>query len=41
MIESNTQYCLPRVHGCRDRRSAKMKYAAASSALPVLTALTL
>jgi len=41
MFESNTQYCLSRVHGCWVRPFARMKYAAASSALSVLAALAL
>jgi opacity protein-like surface antigen len=41
MFESNTQYCLSRVHGSWVRPFARMKYAAASSALSVLAALTL
>src|SRR5882762_2309888 len=41
MSESNTHYCLSRVHGCCVQPFAKMKYAAASSALSVLVALTL
>jgi opacity protein-like surface antigen len=41
MFESNTQYCLSRVHGCWVRPFARMKYAAASSVLSVLAALAL
>jgi hypothetical protein len=41
MSESNTQYCLSHVQDGRIHRFAKMKYAAASSALSVLAALTL
>ncbi len=41
MFESNTQYCLSRVHGSWVRPFARMKYAAAGSALSVLAALTL
>jgi opacity protein-like surface antigen len=41
MIESDTQYCLSRVHDYRVRPASKMKYAAAGAALSVLTALTL
>ena len=41
MFESNTQYCLSRVHGSWVRSFARMKYAAAGSALSVLAALTL
>ena len=41
MSESNTHYCPSRVHGCCVQPFAKMKYAAASSALSVLVALTL
>jgi opacity protein-like surface antigen len=41
MFESNTQYCLSRVHGSWVRPFARMKCAAAGSALSVLAALTL
>ncbi len=41
MFESNTQYCLSRAHGSWVRPFARMKYAAAGSALSVLAALTL
>ena len=41
MFESNTQYCLSRVHGCWVRPFARMKYAAVGFALSVLAALTL
>ena len=41
MFESNTQYCLSRVRGCWVRPFARMRYAAASSALSVLAALML
>jgi hypothetical protein len=41
MSESNIQSCLSRVHGCWIRPFAKMKYAAVSSVLSVLAALTL
>jgi opacity protein-like surface antigen len=41
MSESNTQSCLSRVHGRWVRLFAKIKCAAASSALSVLTAMTL
>jgi opacity protein-like surface antigen len=41
MIESNTHFCLSRLQDCWARPFAKIKYAATSSALSVLTALTL
>src|SRR6266850_7413347 len=41
MFESNTQYCLSRAHGSWVRPFARVKYAAAGSALSVLAALTL
>ncbi len=41
MFESNTEYCLSRVHGCWVRPFARMKYAAVGFALSVLAALTL
>jgi opacity protein-like surface antigen len=41
MIESNTQYRLSDAHGGAVHRFAKMKYAAAGSALSVIAALTL
>jgi hypothetical protein len=41
MSESNIQSCLSRVHGRWVRLFAKIKYAAASSALSVVTAMTL
>ncbi len=41
MSEPNTQYSLSRAHGCGVHRFTTMKYAAASSALSVLAALTL
>ena len=41
MFEPNTQYCLSRVRDCWVRPFARMRYAAASSALSVLAALML
>jgi hypothetical protein len=41
MSESNTQYGLSRVQGCWVHPFAKIKYAAATSALSVVAALTL